>query len=429
MTDNELEKQAKLWHVESTLEPKKAAKLEERLQSALPKARTRRRWKQAGAALALTCLPVGGITALVFSTNPKAQIESLEEVPGQTQASFGSFYGLLATDGRVVEGNLYNAGGVERGIYVWKPSSSRPEEIQLPKALFTTQARLGSVQTLLPDGGLLGTAVNRSYDPLGPFLFQRGQWSVLAPLPGYTSARAERMDPRGVVGRSVKYIFYQDARLGKSRKEETKPTLWRKGKPEPLPELPDAYMFSSSNVEGNVLVTELSNPPGKKVKLASGRNQLFVLSGDQKIPISLEERDAQGRVLATAKPERLGSRGMILGTIDRGGVNWGALWTSPTAMPHPLWEPSFSFSPVCLTCEDADAEGKVVGNMQNPVTEAVTPYIWKDGRYFELQKLLPRSSGWELTSVGRVAGRFVLGNGLYRGAHATYRLTLPPGVP
>ena len=418
MTENELEKQAKLWHVESTLELKKVAKLEERLQSALPKARTRRRWKQAGAVLALTCLPVGGITALVFSTTPKAQIERLELVNPS-----GTFW--LSPDGTVVH---------DHNTVIEPPSrfqrgSSKRQSIQMPEALFQAQIypkHLGKpilqITGILPDGALLGNSlIQGSFTQTSLYravFLRSGRWQVLPPLPGYPSSKVAFALGADLVGKSIRFPATSH------EAEKSQGTLWHEGKPQPFnwkrlinPRAPESLEFEvgflGTNRNGETLLRE-------------GHNY-FVLSGAKIIPVvSQSPTDKQGAWHAV--PAHIGKSGMLVGNMEQGSIQ-GAIWTSPSATPQPLWDDSLPYSKSCLYCESVDEEGKVVGLMRDRLTDTQEPYIWRAGRYRALQSLIPHNSGWELLTATHVAGRFVLGKGRYRGVQATYRLTLPPGVP
>ncbi|WP_395094982.1 hypothetical protein [Armatimonas sp.] len=405
MTENELDQQARLWHVESTLKPHKAAPLEARLQAALPAARTRRCWQVTGAVVALASLPLGRVAVTVLSDYRLAKsikIEPLEIFPGERIVNTLS----LGPDGTVA-GATQEIQGIRKAKHstLWKPGQSRPKRIGL-----------AVVRGILSNGTVVGSVFDKK-SGYSSALWEGDNIRLLQPLAGYVSTSADFVLSDGIIGHS------RMAQLpGKSPKEVG--TLWHGSKLEPLER---DFVFSpqdsphpiDANAQSEFLIT--SNPYKTK--------HYCIYSGNKRIPVLREERDQNKNLMWEADPKFLGKNGMIFGIMSRGGVTQVAFWTSPSASPRPLWEKSFSFGPMPTACTDADDEGKVVGVMTNPITETTSLFLWKAGRYFDLQRLLPPISGWHLTSVLRVEGRFILGQGTYQRRPSHYRLTLPPGFP
>ena len=76
-------------------------------------------------------------------------------------------------------------------------------------------------------------------------------------------------------------------------------------------------------------------------------------------------------------------------------------------------------------CVAIDERGRVIGQMSNTFTEAITPFLWEKGRYADLQSYIPSSSGWVLKKATLIKGRVIIGSGEYRGKLSLFRLTLP----
>jgi hypothetical protein len=397
MTEEELERKARLWHVESPLTDEKVQAVSTQLMTALPQARLRRRWKQTVIALALFCIPAGSV--VIFGSTPKAKIEPLN----QRLASKI----LLASDGTAMEQDSMNH--EEIGIQVWKPGSSNPEKAEVPALLFPPNifpnAYVSRINMVLPDGGWLGEVVDRPNSEPYPSFLKKSEWYIspqcgylvlsqkeksiiLNPSPGYESSSASQTINDYVIGYSSREIKKYQGNNIIYTSEDTK-TIWINGNPKPL----------------------------KEIKKEDGS-----------VALGYEKESENGQPVWVDVTNMIGKKPRAVKLNRNGGTYW-AIYTSPTAKPRPLLEPLFSFSPICLSCDDVDDEGKVVGTLQYPVTEVIAPFVWKEGRSIELQKLLPPNSGWKLTSASQVEGRFVLGRGLYHGKEAMYRLTLPPGVP
>lgn len=405
MTDEELDKKTKLWHVESALPADSSLALQTRLQSAAPAARARRRWQVTGAVVVLASLPLGGVAVRVSSDYQLAKsikIEPLELFPGERIVNTLS----LGSDGTVA-GGTQEIQGIRQDKHstLWKPGQSRPKRIGLAE-----------VRGILSNSIVVGSVFDKK-SGYNSALWDGDHIRLLQPLAGYVSASADFVLSDGIIGHS------RMAQLpGKSPKEVG--TLWHGSKLEPLERdfvfLPqDSPHPIDVNAQSDFLIT--SNPYKTK--------HYCIYSGNKRTPVLREERDQNKNLMWEADPKFLGKKGMIFGIMSRGGVTQVALWTSPSASPRPLWEKSFSFSPMPTACTDADDEGKVVGTMTSPITETTSLFLWKAGRYFDLQRLLPPASGWHLTSVLRVEGRFILGQGTYQGKPSHYRLTLPPRFP
>ncbi len=414
MTEEELERQAKLWHRGTSLESEKTETLRAALMATLPHVRRHRRWQLGGvAALVVTSVPLGGALIVSLSADPliaQTRIEPLRFPEGK--------YGInglaLATDGTVAGECAITSGNDGLGgrtlgkqALVWHPGRSIAETLRVPGAT------LSGLQDFLPNGELV-CYVTRQDQHFQIVLWQQGKWQSLPPLPGYSSSFLRVGSdslrvvsaPRGLVGYSA------------TNKKLDKPqlTLWHNGKPEPLPEgvLPESPW--ASNTKGDFLLNT--------------KGDFQVYSGGRFTPIPTEGRDSHGQLLWKGIPRHIGENKILIGELEREGQETTiGLWTSPTAQPRPLWEKSSTLTKLPLRCADLDAEGKVVGEMKDPLTGAITPFVWKEGRYRDLQTLLPLNSGWILQGAMRVAGRTVIGMGQYKGEPAVYRLTLPPGCP
>ncbi|WP_309720657.1 hypothetical protein [Armatimonas sp.] len=387
MTEEELERQARLWHVENTLADEKVQAVRTQLKAALPAARTRRRWQTGGiVALALTSVPLGGALVVALSVDPlvaQTRIELLQ-FPEDLQAINGF---ALATDGTVA-GECAKTRGDEglggaafgKQYLMWPPGSSVAETLRVPGAT------LRGVRDFLPSGELVGL-ITQQDQCSRIVLWQQGKWQTLPPLPGYSSTFPK------VGSNSLSVVSVSQGLIGYSATEKSprrlQATLWRNGNPEPLSK---GFLQESpwaNNTKGDFLLNTWKGIPRH--------------IGDDKILIGELEREGKETTVG--------------------------LWTSPTAQPQPLWEQSSPISKFPFRYADLDAEGKVVGEMKNPLTGAITPFIWKAGRYRDLQTLLPPNSDWILQGAMRVAGRTVIGMGQYKGKPAVYRMTLPPGCP
>ncbi|MBB6050010.1 hypothetical protein [Armatimonas rosea] len=400
MTDTELEHQARLWHVESTLDAEKTQRLQEALTQALPRARARRVGRLGALVLVAVGLPVSGITAVLgggLVPRQPAQLEPLlllnPSVPAQSAML------SLAQDGTVL-------GKIENQMKLWRPSHTQPEPLVPPVSVFPpTRFRLKpfSPSGVIADDALVGTISLHNGVTWG-VLYRHGQWLALPPLPGYASASCSTYSTQGPWGYSEK------ERVPPSKQAQVQPTLWRNGKPEPSSE-------SLSPPRSPLSVLD-ENAQGEQ--LVDGSPGYQVLSGNTTTAVALP---------SSATPLRIGKGRMLVGRMLKDDVPVGAIWLSPSTPPQTLWESASPLGHTCSSCEDIDDDGKVVGLMTSKLTGESTPYLWKAGRYLDLQTLVPRRSGWKLLSASRVNGRFVIGEGTYQGKPAHYRLTLPPGVP
>ena len=430
MTEEELERQARLWHVESNLTDEKVQAVSTQLKAALPAARTRRRWQLAGTALAVIGLPLSSMMALLLNANSlvrNAKVEPLLVEPGGELAA-ASGHPYLLSDGTVIANTPSFA---QR----WQPSHSLSEKILLPESIAPRshfpKPALSEIQ-VMANGEVLGhvscetlrhkdSSAQVSYS----VWFHNGRWNILPPLTGYQGSSAQLVTKKGVFGRSLKYgVVKKDgsgnglgnmmANHGMITLVKDQLTLWRDGKPEPC------LAWPREEQEG--LVTTV-NP-----KTNTG-NVHSVRLGNKIIALLLAEKNNDGEVLWEAEPKKMNKNGLLIGTISHNSEGMGAIWSSPSAKPRPLWEKPPIFGKVCLSCEDIDDEGKVVGVMVDQITDKLSSFVWKDGRYLDLQTLVPRGAGWQLERGVRVIGRFVLVQGSDHGQARYFRVTLPKNYP
>lgn len=405
MTDTELEHQARLWHVESTLDAEKTQHLQEALTLALPRARARRVGRQSALVLVAIGLPVSGITAVLVGglvSRQPAQLELLLVLSASVPAQSAML--SLAQDGTVL-------GKIENQVKLWRPNHVQPELLIPPASVFPpTRFRPESFfsHEVIADGTLIGNISLHNGATWG-VLYRQGQWLALPPLAGYASASCSNYSAQGPWGHSAKEL------VPPSKQAHVQPTLWRTGKPEPSseslsPRCP--LLVLDENAQGEQLVD------GYKV-----------LSDNNATTVALPSYRQGGKLQPSTTPLRIGKDRMLVGRMLKDDVPVGAIWLSPSTPPRPLWESASPLGHTCSSCEDIDDDGKVVGLMTSKLTGEPTPYLWKAGRYLDLQTLVPRRSGWKLLSASRVNGRFVIGEGTYQGKPARYRLTLPPGVP
>lgn len=420
MNDDELEKQARLWLVESTIDKTKSEALQETLTQAQPKASRRHLGKLGGLALIALALPVGVVVSSL-ARPPLGRIERLQSAYIQTHANTAVTFGLLQ-DGSVVAQSsdpteFWSAQSVS-------PVNLIPPESVFPKKRFKIESF--GIHKIISDDTLLGSISLREGIPgrVGTaywgVLWQKGKWTALPPLSGFPTADASTYSPDGPLGVSTQYLSVPYTPAGTSptpsSPKTARTTLWRDGKPEELPWTDLMPLtFRDRNGKGDVLVGEQS--------------QCRVLSGTRVLPVALPLLDSSGKVDRDAIPKRIGKDSMLVGTMVKGDSPVGALWDSPTTPPHPLWETLSPYGYTCSYCEDIDDEGKVIGMMTHKITGESVPFVWKAGRYLDINTLLPKNSGWHLTSADRISGRFVIGQGTYQGKPALYRLTLPPGFP
>ncbi|WP_395145379.1 hypothetical protein [Armatimonas sp.] len=439
MTENELDQQARLWHVESTLADEKVQAVNTQIRAALPPVRTRHRWQRTGTALAVIGLPLSGMTALVLNVRSlvrSAKVEPLMvEAGGELAAASGHPY--LLADGTVIANTL---GFAQR----WQPSHSLSEKIHLPESIALQsrfpQKALSHVQ-VVENGELLGDLHGKtlrykdsSAQISCSFWFHDGKWEMLAPLPGYQISSAQTVTKNGIIGYSrIAGVVKLGGEIRPSTNNgsgnglgimmpncewitivKDQLTLWRDGKPEPC--------LSWPKEEQEGLVTSV-NPKTNTGSVHSVR------LGNKIIPLPMAEKKKDGEVLWEAEPKKMNKNGMLIGTISRNSEGMGAIWDSPSAKPRLLWEKPPVFGKVCLSCEDIDDEGKVVGVMVDQITDKPSPFVWKDGRCLDLQTLVPRGTGWQLERGVRVMGRFVLVQGSDHGQVRYFRVTLPPNYP
>jgi hypothetical protein len=384
MTEEELERQARLWHVESTLEKEKTAALSMQLAAALPQARTRRRWQFAGVALVLTSLPLGGVATIILRTATQARqtrIDFLGSLP-----KFMMHPPQLGSDGTVLLTEPTASYGIGQDAtteqYLVQPNSNTRERVIIPISLFPESKYHNinfKITSIRSRGELVGTVhwhstqLRNSWESKS-ILIRGKNYKILPPLPGYSSSFNFYYSSQGLTG---------DSWRTKGTVVDSQRTLWRDGKPEPLNDTP----FISEGID-------------------SKNKQAFV-----------------------AVSRDINKNGVRVGIITYGSTGQGAIWKSASEKPQPLWEKPAVFGATCVTCDSIDDEGRVVGMMTEPFSESLTPYVWKDGRYMSLQALLPQKSGWQLTSVTKVKGRFVIGEGEFHGKKSYYRLTLPSNYP
>lgn len=394
MTDNELEQQAKLWHVASRLNPEKSTELALLLGSLRHPIRIRRQALLA----AVGALTLGGIGIVSreasHSRLPLASIELLE--PPVSGMNLRNLPAGLALDGTVVA--IVDAGTTEPKPVVWNPGKTMPMPFPAKIKRFTSRAGQQNLE-LLPNKALL---VGEEMDGSG-VLWQEGKKRMLPPLPGYDRSWAGFVTAKGIVGYSQKNTSGTDT---------TRLTLWRGTKPEPLDVvIPQLSSVIDANEQGDVLV-----------RTGSLIAPYQVVHKNVLVPVEASSPELPAGM--RAEPVSIGKGGALVGLGASPEGQIGVIWPTPGGRPRPLWSSFFAFGMQPIECHDIDEQGRVIGIMSNPATETTAPFLWEKGRYIDLQSCLPPQSGWVLKNPLQIKGFVIVGTGEYKGIPSLFRLTL-----
>jgi hypothetical protein len=424
MTDEELERQAKLWHVESALSAEKTEQVQEQLDPMALRAQVLQKSKRIGIiGSALAGVGILGALGLgILPLFPRAKIERLEPYPGDITlyAPVG-----LALNGAIVgsSSDMKNMEGMKN--IIWHPDKTKPNLIT-----HNPLASYESIQNITRDGTPITVQTISEKPYKSRIVLKKEKEVYLKPLTGYINSHIIVSMSTHLLGNSYKKNFSQ-------------PTLWHNEKPEELiPGNKTSYRLEDGNEGGEFLLQNgnISDNPN----YYSQESVFAVYRNKKLIHLKPVVRIGSSLVTMSCKALSIGKDGMVVGIATKKENVIGIVWPAGKEEAIPIWNKKSPIDFKPIACNDVDEKGRVVGEMitdftaehlieslNNTVTERPTAFLWKDGRYIDLQKLLPPGSGWRLRSAKKICGRYILGKGEYQGQGryipiAQFRMTLPP---